>query len=215
VDVLARIDEQATRMLAMIEQLLDLQRIEGGMLLLELSRFDLGELVRHITEELQMTTSRHQLTADIAGTVPVVADRRRLEEVLHNCLDNAIKYSPQGGPIAVRVFFSTSSNELPAMTAVVGESDTARYAVVEVTDRGIGIADRDQPRIFERFYQAAGTPYKGRVGLGLGLYISKEIIARHGGRMWVESESAAGSRFYFSVPLAAHASRDQEKKNRG
>lgn len=217
IDVLSRIEEQAARMLAMIEQLLDLQRIEGGVLPIERSRFDLADLARRVAEELQVTTARHSLSVAADGPIVVLADRRRIEEVLHNLVDNAIKYSPPGGPIAVRVYRADAKalprvegkGELGTPGQQEGATATpAPQAVVEVTDQGIGIPGRDQRHIFERFYQAAGTPYKGRVGLGLGLYISRELVARHGGQIWVESQVGVGSRFFFTLPLAGPSAED-------
>lgn len=203
-DVLSRIEEQAARMLAMIEQLLDLQRIEAGILPIERSRFDLADVARRVAEELQITTAHHRLSVVAEGAIAVLADRRRIEEVLHNLVDNAIKYSPRGGPTTLRVYHAESQGAPRA-----GETGkTGIQAVVEVADQGSGIPGHDQQRVFERFYQAAGTPYKGRVGLGLGLYISKELVARHGGQMWVESEVGVGSRFYFTLPLAEPPAED-------
>lgn len=216
VDILSRIEDQAVGMLAMIDQLLDLQRIEGGVLLLERSRFDLADLAGRVAEGLQVTTSRHTLTVVAPHPVMVIADRQRIEEVLHNLVGNAVKYSPHGGPVTITV--SLAETEDVAMPLAAGKSaggvgaevasEQSRCAVVEVADRGIGIATRDQSRVFERFYQAVGAPYKGRVGLGLGLYISKEIISRHGGHVWMQSQAGAGSRFYFSLPLAESADSD-------
>jgi signal transduction histidine kinase len=183
-EVLGHVTGQTSRMLAMIEELLDVQRIEAGVLALELSRFDLGQLVERVAAELQVTTAQHRLVAE-AGPVEVVADRRRVEEVLTNLIENAIKYSPEGGEVRVRV---------------VAEGPTA---LIEVVDQGIGISAEDQPRVFERFFRASGAGerlHKGHHGLGLGLYIARELVRRHGGEMGVRSTAGTGSVFWFRLP---------------
>ncbi|HLI28903.1 MAG TPA: GAF domain-containing sensor histidine kinase [Chloroflexota bacterium] len=197
-DLLARIGEQADRMLALVEQFLDLQRIEAGLMPLEESRFDLVELARRLVQSTQMTTSAHQLRVEASGPVYVRADRRRIEQVLQNLLDNAIKYSPKGGPVVVYV------------DTVTGPGEGERRARVRVEDRGVGIPAAALPRVFERFYQAGTKLVRGHVGLGLGLYISREIITRHGGEMGVESVEGQGSTFWFTLPLARAPQLDED-----
>jgi signal transduction histidine kinase len=189
-DLLARIDEQADRMLGLVEQFLDLQRIEAGLMPLEASRFDLVHLARRLVEATQVTTEAHALGVEADGPVYVRADRRRIEQVLQNLLDNAIKYSPGGGAIVVSV---AEDGQGP---------DGAPRAVARVRDEGIGLAPEAAARAFERFYQAGNVPVRGHVGLGLGLYISREIVTRHGGEMGVESQPGQGATFWFTLPLA-------------
>jgi two-component system OmpR family sensor kinase len=182
--VVQRIREQADRMLAMIEQLLDLRRIESGVLSLELGRFDLAAMVRRAAEVIQATTDRHRLVVDTPPELAVRADRRRVEEVITNLLENAVKYSPAGGRIAV---------------ALCAEGGTAHLAIA---DEGIGIPPQELDRIFARFYQVgAGTYDKGHLGLGLGLYIAREIVESHGGRIWAESEPNRGATFHVLLPV--------------
>ncbi len=190
-DVLVRMMEQSDRMLAMIEQLLDLQKIEGGQLPLEISRFDLVDLARRVSESLQLTSQGNRIVLRTQGEISVPADRRRIEEVLSNLMENAIKYSPEGSQIAVTVETRPGSN--------TGASE----ALVSIADQGVGIPARDLPHIFERFYQGEGRGrlHRGHVGLGLGLYIAREIVDRHGGRVWAESTEGKGSIFHFTLPL--------------
>ncbi|HLH23899.1 MAG TPA: GAF domain-containing sensor histidine kinase [Chloroflexota bacterium] len=214
-DVLARIGEQADRMLGLVEQFLDLQRIEAGLMPLEESRFDLAELARRLAQATQVTTTAHQIQVEAPRPVYVRADRRRIEQVLQNLLDNAIKYSPEGGPIVVRV--EVGPPPLPVLPS--GQEDAAparrdfpagrETAVVRVEDRGIGISPAAAQRVFERFYQAGNVPVRGHVGLGLGLYISREIITRHGGEMGVASAEGRGSTFWFTLPLAGPLVEDE------
>jgi signal transduction histidine kinase len=185
--IVERVQEQADRMLAMIEQLLDLRRLERGMLHLEMGRFDLAALLRRSVEAIQATTSRHRLAAHTPPELFVRADRRRIEEVVTNLLENAVKYSPTGGRIEVRL-----------------QAEPGGSALLAVTDEGVGIADEELERIFQRFYQVrAGTFSRGHVGLGLGLYIAQEIVERHGGRIWATSAPGRGSTFYVRLPLTA------------
>jgi len=185
IDVINRIREQSERMLYMVDQVLDLQRLEGGMMSLEPSRFDLAALARRVAEEMGTLSQKHRLLAPDRGPVYVVADRRRLEQVLSNLLQNAIKYSPAGGDVTVRVRPDPEKQE---------------RALVSVSDQGLGIAPEEQAHVFDRFYQGRHRLHEGHVGLGLGLYISRELVRRHGGEMWVESEPGHGSTFHFWIP---------------
>ena len=177
----------------MIEQILDLQKLEMGQLDLELSRFDLAELAKRVAENLQLAAGSHHLAVKTDGSLPVLADKRRIEEVLFNLAENAVKYSPAGTQVQVTVEKRT--------TPAQGTEE----AVVAVADQGIGIRKDDVPRIFERFYQGKSGFHHGHVGLGLGLYIAKEIVERHGGRLWVDSAEGKGSTFTFTLPVEGDA----------
>jgi signal transduction histidine kinase len=182
--VVERVHEQADRMLAMIEQLLDLRRIEAGTLPLELGRFDLAALVRRSVETIQATTAKHRLHTEAPAELIVRADRRRIEEVVTNLLENAVKYSPAGGAIDV---------------SLARQDKRAR---LDVSDEGVGIPEGELTRVFDRFHQVgAGTYSKGHLGLGLGLFIAHEIVTRHGGRIWAESAPARGAKFHVELPL--------------
>ena len=189
-DVLGRMHEQADRMLAMIEQILDLQRLEMGQLALELSRLDLAPLARRVAENLQLAADTHQLEVETSGGVPVLADRRLIEEVLFNLAENAVKYSAGGTRVRITVGKRTDA------------ASGTEEAVVSVADQGVGIPKEDIPRVFERFYQGKSGFHRGHVGLGLGLYITREIVERHGGRIRVDSTEGEGSTFVFTLPVA-------------
>lgn len=205
VEVLESIIDQADRMLAMIEELLDLHRLEIGQFRLELSRFDLRGFAERTVHGLQLASPSHRVTCRTQdGPLLVLADRKRLEEVLTNLVDNAIKYSPAGTEVRVEVH----EVRLDADGQVTENDQATSHALLAVTDYGRGIQPSEQRQIFERFYQASGTPVRGHVGLGLGLYISREIVHRHGGHMWVESTPGEGSRFYVALPLAGQQELD-------
>jgi two-component system phosphate regulon sensor histidine kinase PhoR len=181
---LSVINRQSDRLNRLVQQLLEFSRLQHERFVLHRQRFDLGDLAAEVVARMQPTAPRHRLLLERSGPAPVMADRDRIDEVLFNLLDNAIKASPKGGDVETRVY--TSAGE----------------AIVSVKDYGVGIPAEKQPHIFERFYQAhAGAPYD-RGGMGIGLYLSREIITRHGGRMWFQSELGRGSTFYFSLPLA-------------
>ncbi|MBX6772036.1 MAG: GAF domain-containing protein [Chloroflexi bacterium] len=189
VDILRRMSDQAERMLAMIEQLLDSRRLEGGLLTLEVGHFDLSELIRRVVHDVEVASRFHQIQVETPGRITIRADRRRIEEVVTNLLDNAIKYSPPGGTVRIRLTRETGA-------------DGEEYALLAVSDDGPGIPEQDRERIFERFYQAPARLHRGHAGLGLGLYISRELVRRHGGDVWVESQEGQGSTFYVRLPLA-------------
>jgi signal transduction histidine kinase/DNA-binding response OmpR family regulator len=173
---------QSTKLGQLIGQLLDISRLDHGGLSLELQTVDLAILVSGVANMLQARSEKHQIVVRVPSSLVIEADPVRLEQVVTNLLDNAIKYSPGGGYIEV-------------------EMDRAGpdYAQIRVTDQGLGIPTDRRERIFERFYQAH-TGLKVQ-GLGLGLYVSKQIIERHGGQISVESPPEGGTRFLIQLPV--------------
>ena len=181
---LSKIDRQVNKLTKLINDLLDVSKIQTGKLSYQEERVDLVNLVQEIVENIQGTTPTHILEAQTTGNVTVTGDRDRLGQVLINLLTNAIKYSPNAHKVLI----------------CVGQVDD--NAIVSVQDFGIGIGSEHQNKVFEQFYQINDPEEKTYPGLGIGLYISCEIIKRHGGRMWVESSKGNGSTFYFTIPLA-------------
>ncbi|MGQ9683797.1 MAG: PAS domain-containing sensor histidine kinase [Anaerolineae bacterium] len=183
--MLQAIDRGADRIARIIEDLLDISRLQAGPLELAEERIDLPALVAEAVERTALRSPRHNLRVVRSEPAAVQGDRERLSEVLESLLDNAVKYSPEGGDVDV------------ALAVQDGE------AVISVRDWGVGIPAERQTRIFERFYRAhAGTPYDFG-GMGVGLYIAREVVQRHGGRMWFESREGQGSTFYVALPLLA------------
>jgi PAS domain S-box-containing protein/excisionase family DNA binding protein len=188
-DEVSAIDRAAATMLAMVEELLDLTRLEAGQPL-ELRReaVDLVALAQAGTEESGRTAPRHQIM--VTAAVPVLVgvwDRQRLERVLANLLSNAVKYSPDGGPVAVQV--------RPI------ETPDGPWAELTVTDHGIGIPAQDVPFVFERFRRGANVT--GRVtGAGLGLAGVRRIVEYHGGTITLTSEEGTGTTVTVRLPLA-------------
>ncbi len=181
---LARMEEQLDKLTKLVSDLLDVTKMQAGKLEFREERFFLNELVRETLENLQGTTETHHLQLEEVTDVQVLGDKDRLGQVLINLLTNAIKYSPEANTVIVRV----SADE--------------HNAIVSVQDFGIGIAETHQEKIFERFYQVNDDTKKTFPGLGIGLYISYQIVKGHLGRLWVESSKGAGATFYLSLPLA-------------
>jgi two-component system, OmpR family, phosphate regulon sensor histidine kinase PhoR len=182
------IRDHAMRLARLTDDLLRLARIEAGKLELDFRPVPLAELLESCTATSLLKASQKQLSLEInypPGLPPVLGDASLLGEVLQNLLDNAVQYTPPGGRIAV--------------SAAVRQHD----AVLTVADTGVGIPLAEQERIFERFYRVDAARSREVGGTGLGLSISKHIVEAHGGRIWVESDIGRGSRFHFSIPLAA------------
>jgi signal transduction histidine kinase len=182
VDRLELLNSQTARLGRLVDELLDVSRIESGKLEFQLAPVDLAQLAQEVANRLQMTTPHHTLGVDLEEAVePVTADRDHLEQVLDNLMSNAIKFSPDGGTIRVRL------------------RDQGDSVVLSVEDPGVGIAVEKLEAVFGLFYQAEDPVSRRTGGLGLGLYISKEIITRHGGRIWAESQPGQGSTFFVAL----------------
>lgn len=178
-----KMDSQVNKLTYLISDLLDVTKIQAGKLQFSEKDFDLNTLVDEITEQMQLVTKHHTIRLDLGRTVTVSGDRDRIGQVIINLLSNAIAYSPQADTVSVR-------------------SRTASGLVtLSVYDSGIGIPRDKIKRIFQRYYRVDDGRKDKVPGLGLGLYISHEIIKRHGGTMQVESEQGKGSTFSFTLPI--------------
>ncbi len=178
--------EQSLRLNRLVTALLDLSRIQSGQLLLELQHIDLKPLLLRIVEELQTTTLHHQLRYEpCEGPVWVLADELRLEQVFQNLIQNAVKYSPEGGSVQV----------------VLSREHT--MACVSVQDSGIGIPQASLSHLFDRFYRATNVDGQHISGMGLGLFIVREIVLLHDGSVGVVSREGEGSTFTVELPLSA------------
>lgn len=177
--------EQATdRLSNLTEDLLDVTRLQAGKLTLHPCTTEIVALVRHIVANLQHTTTRHQLTIHTTLEArEIMADQERIEQVLVNLIANAIKYSPQGGTVVIRVW------EEPE--GAVG---------ISVQDKGMGIPQHQQAQIFGRFMRADNAHAMSIHGTGLGLYLCRELVEQHGGRIWFQSTEGQGSTFSFTLP---------------
>jgi signal transduction histidine kinase len=178
------IDEECDVLQGLIHDLLESSAIDAGLLKLEPQPVRLPRLVQALVEDLYRRTEKHRFLVDFPAGFPIVdADPLRIEQVLRNLLDNAVKYSPQGGMIVVR-----------------GEAQESR-ALISVADQGVGIAPEHLNRLFEKFFRVRSVLEHHVVGSGLGLPISRTIVESHGGHIWAESRLGEGSTFYFTLPL--------------
>src|SRR5579859_8191242 len=178
VDRLELLNSQTARLGRLVDELLDVSRIESGKLEFHWETVDLARLIHQVADRLQMTTSQHTLAVVVDPSVRsddvVTADRDHLEQVLDNLVTNAIKFSPAGGTICIRL------------------RDGGESMILSVQDSGVGIPAHQLEAVFGLFYQAEDPVSRRTGGMGLGLYISKDIINRHGGRIWAESKLRHG-----------------------
>lgn len=177
------IDTELERLIQLINDMSDSARLETGKQFLTFEKFNLVEVMHRTVQKMQIyATSHHIVLDELPSNVQVLGDSKRIEQVLLNLLTNAVKYSPADTSIFVSL--NTQHNK----------------AIVSVQDQGIGIPKSKQKIIFDKYYQVKS---KSKVGFGLGLYISKEIIKRHKGKIWVTSQKGKGSSFYFSLPVVS------------
>ena len=176
--------DQIDRMSRLILELLDVSRIETGRLEIRREPIEWSSFVHDIVHHHHTAVSDRRLALNVpVNGKRVLGDRDRLEQVIGNLLENAVKYSPDGSEIVVSV------------------DDKEDHLITSVRDRGIGIPADELSQVFERFHRGRHVSSTNYGGLGLGLYISKQIIERHGGTIWVESAEGVGTTFYFSLPV--------------
>lgn len=179
---LDKIDRQLDKLIELIQDLLDLSRIQSGKIEYKIDKFDIGKLVKDVVLDFEKLDNSHKLILKNGVHKKLRGDKERISQVLVNLMTNAIKYSPNGGKVVVSV-----DNEEKGVR-------------VSVKDFGIGIAPHEVDKIFDRFYRVKDAKGRTFPGLGIGLYISHEIISRHRGKLWVESKLGKGSTFNFRLP---------------
>jgi signal transduction histidine kinase/GAF domain-containing protein len=185
-EALGGIDQATGRMVELVDDLLDVSRLQAGHFTLYPVPTDLVALTQRVVTRLQLTTQRHRLSFQPAVEHLVTAiDPPRMEQVLTNLLTNAIKYSPEGGIIALHL--------------APGPQDT--HLQLSIQDQGIGIPQAQQAQIFGRFARAENARLHGIGGTGLGLYLCRELVEQHQGRIWFESNEGKGSTFFLTLPL--------------
>jgi len=183
---LTTVNKQINKLTRLITDLLDVSKMESGRLSLNSEPFTLNDLLRETIEEVQHTAKQHTIIYLPKEEQCIIhADRDRIAQVITNFLTNAIKYSPESDRVDVSM--DTSDSDVK----------------IAVRDYGIGIKPEEQPKIFNRFYRVEGRNEQTFSGFGIGLYVAAEIVKRHNGDVWVESEKDKGSVFYFTLPLHA------------
>ena len=173
---------QVKKMTTMINGFLNVSRLESGKIHIDKRNFDMADLVKEVEEESVVTVTSHKVIFAPVVKTCVVADRDKVGQVINNFISNAVKYSPLGSTIQIAC-------------VTVGN-----HAQVSVQDEGFGIKPEDQQKLFDRYYRVESNAAHIS-GFGIGLYLCAEIIQRHEGKIWVQSEVGKGSTFYFSIPL--------------
>lgn len=176
-------DRQIVKMTSMINGFLNVARLESGKIMMDFKKTNLIELVKEIIEEYIPNATGHEFIQKYNGELPIVADWDKLGQVINNLISNALKYSPGNSQILINCY----------------QKDNC--AIFSIKDFGMGISAADLPKLFERFYRVENQKTATVAGFGIGLYLSSEIIARHGGKIWAESDFGKSSTFYFSIPL--------------
>jgi len=202
-EFLSIISQEVERMIGFVNELLDLSRLEAGRLPIEKFPIDIGEIIDSNLKKLGPLLVDKKIKTDVvvAPDLPMVAaDGIRVDQVLTNLIDNAIKFTPEGGEIGI---VAEVSNEKGVDGAVHGGEMKSRgkFVRVMVRDNGEGIGEEEKRYIFDKFYQARSGKGKGRKGSGLGLSISKRIVEAHGGSIWFTSAAGQGTSFYFTLPV--------------
>ena len=177
-----KIMDEASRLITLIEDIMMLSRLDEGKPGEFHEQVDLAEVASECVDALKQKAIGHQVAVEVTGSGIMAANRALIYEMLYNLIDNGIKYNKAGGCVAVRICQS--------------KKDT----VLTVSDTGIGISDKDQERIFERFYRADKSRSKKSGGTGLGLAIVKHIVLAHGGRIEVSGRPGEGTRFEIVFP---------------
>ena len=181
--------ESGSHLLSLINDILDLAKVEAGKMELELSEVPIEELLKSSLVMVKEKALSHRISLDIHTTgdpegLKIMADERRLKQVMFNLLSNAAKFTPDGGTITVE------------------DRKKGKELIISVSDTGIGIAPDEQEKIFTEFYQSSGGIKDKTPGTGLGLPLTRRLVEKHGGRIWVESEGLGkGSRFSFTLPV--------------
>jgi PAS domain S-box-containing protein len=176
-----KINKQTDKMTNLIEDLLELSRVQTARLTIDNRKFFYDDLINEVVDHMQLTT-KHKITKKGKTNKYVNGDKDRLNQVLMNLLTNAIKYSPKADEVIITL--SVHGSEI----------------ITGIKDFGIGIAKEYHHKVFERFFRVTDIDEKTYPGMGIGLFLSHEIVSRHGGKLWVESAKGKGATFYFSLP---------------
>ena len=187
------IRQDSNRLVAIVDDLLDISRISSGKLNITLKAVPIRRVVEGVVAEMRPNSEKHTFLVDIPESIsPVEADEHKLTQILSNLLDNAAKYSPQGG-----------------LVTISARHEPGRHQVVtSVSDRGVGIAYDDQLELFSLFHRVRRPENDGVGGTGLGLYIVKRLVELMKGDVWLKSELGKGSTFFLSIPATFEAAQE-------
>jgi len=181
--LLNKIDVQSGKLIALVQQLLDISKIENGSLQYNMEEIALNAFITDQLSVMKNIMPDHELTVDLCDNVSVNVDRLRMEQVFSNILGNAAKYSHPNTTIAI--------------TTVRNDNE---FITLAIADNGRGMSPETTKSVFNKFYRSSDV-IKTHSGLGMGLFVASKIVLDHGGKIWVESEEGSGSTFYFTIPL--------------
>ena len=181
-EFLKKINLHTNKLDSLLTELLDVSKIHAGRLTLSHTIVDFGPYLEEVVQSIKYVTPSHKINVIIKESTEVEIDTLRIEQVITNMLNNAAKYSPGKKDIDIETFVKNG------------------FVITAIRDYGIGVSQKDMKKLFDRFYRVEETS-KSYAGLGIGLFISNEIIKHHKGKMWVESKEGEGSVFYFSLPV--------------
>lgn len=193
-DMLSKMDLQMNRLTELVASFMNVYKLGTGKLRLHKKHFELAELIAEVAANFQYSVTSHTVEQKGELKARVFADNARINQVLVNLISNAIKYSPDADKVIVHL------------------AKTKEKVTVSIQDFGMGIPKDEQNRIYERFFRAKGKKEGKIPGLGLGLFISTEIVKQHGGTIWVDSIDKHGSTFYFTLPLGKKLTKSIEDK---
>ncbi len=186
------IEEEADRLETLINNLLDVSRIQAGDLRLDMSDVNMRRLLERVVQDYRTQTEKHQIELDLPDDLPViVGDEERLRQVFTNLVGNAIKYSPNGGLIRIGGWVDRRKIN----------GDSPARLVIYVADEGIGIPEEELPKVFDRFYRVDSGLRRRTAGVGLGLFLINSIVEAHKGEIWVRSELHKGTTFSIALPI--------------
>lgn len=180
---LVKIEQQTNKLTTLINDFLDISKLQVGKLKMNFSQFDFNELVHEVVEELNATDIKHRICVQGKTTADYYGDRLRISQVLTNLLTNAVKYSPNSKKVDVDL------------------RDSRKNITVAVKDYGIGMSKKDQGKLFSKYYRVEGTDEKNFKGFGMGLFIVAEIIKLHEGKISVKSNKGKGTTFTMVLPI--------------
>ena len=191
-EYLQDIFESGHQLLSQINDILNMSKIEAGLVQINYNQIDIQEVLNHLMHSISPLLSKKglMLSIEIADIPPIVADREKVTHIFRNLISNAIKFTPDGGKINISA-------------TLVNDQEKLSEVVVKIQDTGIGINKEDQKHIFDKFRQVDSAESREYPGSGLGLALARNLVEMHGGRIWVESEADRGSTFTFVLPVIA------------
>jgi two-component system phosphate regulon sensor histidine kinase PhoR len=190
------LSRQIEHLVQLVDNLLNVSRLDAGQLELYLQPVDLISLIEACIDRISIGDNNHQFVFDGPPSLQVICDQLRIQQVFTNLLSNSARYSAAGTQISVEVWTEACTIE---NGVIIGSGGSGRCIVVAVRDQGVGMSPEVQAKVFDRYYRA--NTATAASGLGLGVYLSREIVLRHGGRIWLESAVGQGTAFYVMLPI--------------